>query len=223
MSDHVDMYTSVHKGQRSRFFDISSQAGRVDYADQKSLDGLYDELDSFREHMRLHAALEERFIHPLLSSRVPGGARKLEEDHRFIHQRFDDLVSTFGWIRARSADFEKRQELALEFYRTWNRFTSFYFMHINKEEEQVQPLLWELCTNEELAATFKTILASQKPTELMGNLKMMLPAMNLYERVDLLRKGQASMSPEAFQGALRLAEQVLTSNDFAALKSKMGL
>jgi|GEM_PF-5294444 len=74
-------------------------------------------------------------------------------------------------------------------------------------------------TNEELVATFKMIMASQKPDELRENFEMMLPAMNLYERVEMIRAGQASMPPEAFQGFLKLTERVLSLEDWTALKS----
>jgi len=221
VNDQIDLYANIHKGQRSRFFRIAVQAGTLDYADQNSLDRLYDELNSFREHMRLHADAEEKYIHPMLSGRVPGGARKLEEDHRIINQRFDDLVTHLDGTRAQSADLKKRRELTLEFYRAWNRFLSFYFMHINKEEEQVTPILWKLCTNEELAATFKTIMTSQKPDELKGNFEMMLPAINLYERVEMIGAGRATMPPEAFQGFLKLTERLLSPEEWAALKSKL--
>ena len=221
MNDQIDLYANIHKGQRSRFFRIAMQAGTIDYADQNSLDRLYGELNSFIEHMRLHAAAEEKYIHPMLSERVPGGARKLEEDHRIINQRFDDLVTHFDGIRAQSADLRKRKELTLEFYRAWNRFLSFYFLHINKEEEQVTPILWKLCTNEELVTTFKMIMASQKPDELRENFEMMLPAINLYERVEMIRAGQASMPPEAFQGFLKLSERALSPEDWTRLKSKL--
>jgi hypothetical protein len=70
MSAHVDLYSTIHKGQRARFLKIGARAGTIDYADQKALDSLYDELSSFREEMRLHAALEEKFIHPLLSDEL---------------------------------------------------------------------------------------------------------------------------------------------------------
>ena len=217
------MYTDIHKGQRGRFFKISAQAGTIDYADQKSLDMFHDELTSFKEHMRLHAALEEKYVHPLLSERVPGGAKKLEEDHRNINQQFDDLVTHFNAIRSKPADFETRRELALEFYRAWNRFVSFYFMHINEEEESVQPTLWKLCTNEELANTFRTILASQKPNELKYNLEIMLPAMNLDERAKTINAARASAPPEMFQAVLKVAEQVLSPDEWADLKSKIGI
>jgi iron-sulfur cluster repair protein YtfE (RIC family) len=70
MSVQVDLYSTIHKGQRARFFRIAARAGSIDYADHNALDSLYDELRSFKEEMRLHAALEEKFIHPLLSDEL---------------------------------------------------------------------------------------------------------------------------------------------------------
>jgi hemerythrin-like domain-containing protein len=223
MSVQIDLYESIHKGQRRRFFNIAIQAGTINHADQKALDKLFDELKTFNEHMHLHAGLEEKFIHPLLAKKVPGGARRLEEDHRIIHQKFDDLVAHFDAIKTEHADFQKRRELALEFYRAWNRFLSFYFIHINREEEQITPILWKLCTEEELATTFRSILTSQTPAEITENFEMMLPAINLQERVEMLGGGRAIMPPEVFQGFLKLAQRVLNPDDWTTLKQKLGI
>jgi hemerythrin-like domain-containing protein len=223
LPENVDLYSSVHKGQRFMFFKISSEAGTIDYADERAFNGLYGELQAFREHMRLHAMLEEKCIHPLLSERVPGGAKRLEEEHRVMHQQFNELVAHFESAKSMPVDFEKRRELALEFYRAWNRFMAFYFTHINHEEEDIQPALWRLCTNEELANAFKQIMANQTPKELMDSLKMMLPAMSLNERAMLLNQGRATMPPEAFQAALGVAQHALSSDDWAALKLKLAI
>jgi len=223
MTGQLDLYVGIHKGQRGKFFEIARKAGRMDHSDQGSLGRLYEELVAFREHMRLHALLEEKFIHPLLSERVPGGARKLEEDHRVINQQFDDILTQFDGIRARPAEPETHGELLLEFYRAWNRFISFYFTHINVEEESVQPTLWKVCTAKELADTFRSILASQNPEELKYNLQIMLPAMNVYERAEIINAGRANIPPQAFQGFLKLAEQILGPEDWTALKPKIGL
>jgi hemerythrin-like domain-containing protein len=223
VSSQIDLYVGIHKGQRVKFFDIARKAGRMAYSDQGSLDQLFDELIAFREHMRLHASLEEKFIHPLLSERVPGGARKLERDHRLMHQQLDDITTQFEGIKTRFAESETRRELVLEFYRAWNRFISFYFTHINEEEENVQPTLWKICINKELADTFKAILASQNPEELKYNLQIMLPAMNIYEQAEIINAGRANIPPQAFQGFLKLAEQVLSPDDWKALKPKIGM
>ena len=219
MNSQVDLYSGIHKAQRARFFTISKAAGTLDINDQNALNRLEGELASFREHMYLHAGLEEKFIHPLLSERVPGGANRLNEDHRIMHRQFDELIACFGEMKKKTNVFEKREELSLEFYLAWNRFTSFYLNHIDYEEEYAKPSLSKLCTNDELANTFGRILADQTPKELMNNLGMMLPAMNPSERVILLNQGRATMPPDAFQAVLKLAEHVLTPEDWSSLKA----
>jgi len=221
MVDKLDLYVGIHKGQRGKFSEIMLKAGAIDYSKKESIEALYSELIAFKEHMRLHASLEEKFIHPVLSERVPGGARALEEDHRIMHQHLDDLSLDLERIRTKSASTEVLRELVLEFYRGWNRFIAFYFMHIDKEEENIQPMLWKICSVEELLGIFRTILSNQNPEELKYNLQLMLPAMNIFERLEILNAGKATMPPEAFRGVLKLAENALSPSDWAELKAKL--
>jgi hemerythrin-like domain-containing protein len=218
MQSQVDLYTGPHKGQRLRFFTISKAAGTLNVNDENALNMFEGELASFRDNMYLHANIEEKFIHPLLSERVPGGADKLNEDHRIMHRQFDELVACFGETKKKP-----REELSLEFYLAWNRFTSFYLNHIDYEEEYVMPALWKLCTSDELGEVFKKALAGQTPKELMENLGMMLPAMSQSERAMLLNQGRATMPPEAFLATLKLAERVLAPEDWASLKATLKL
>ena len=109
MQNQVNLYTFVHKGQRARFSMISKAAGTLDANDQNALVSLENEILTFKEHMFRHAELEEKFIHPILSERVPGGANRLNEDHKIMHRQFDDLVACFGEIKKKQTDFEKRR------------------------------------------------------------------------------------------------------------------
>jgi hemerythrin-like domain-containing protein len=215
------LYTSTHKGQRLKFSDISNAAGTLNLNDQNKLNSLEAALLSFRDHMYQHASLEEKFIHPLLAERVPGGADRLEADHRIMHKQFDNLVACFGDLKKKPADFEKREELSLEFYRAWSRFVAFYLGHIDFEEEQVMPLLWELCTQEELAERFRQIMADLTPKQLMYNLGIIFPAMNPSERFMTLKMGQQMMPAEAFQAALKVVESVLGPEDWESLKAAL--
>ncbi len=223
MSPNIDLYRDVHKGQRRRFFDILTQAGTLDYTDPKALDALYNELYSFREHMRLHASLEERFIHTILTQRIPGGARRLEEDHRIIHQEFDELITHIEGARTRTSDVEERAELALEFYRAWSRFITLYFLHINREEEQIMPSLWKLCTVKELAETHKLMINDQKKQELFEDFRMILPAANPQERVEILGMLEVLTSPDVYREFLQLAERLFEPKDWANLKTELRL
>ena len=147
----------------------------------------------------------------------------MNEDHRIMRRQLDELVACFGEINEMPTDFEKREEMCLEFYLAWNRFLSFYFDHINYEEEYVMPTLWKLCTSDELANTFREVLADQTPKELMDSYGMMLLATSPAERVMILKRGQATLSAEAFQGTLKVAEHVLTPDEWISLKKMLKL
>ena len=202
---------------------ISKAAGTLNLNDENDLTALENAILSFREHMFLHASHEEKFIHPLLSERVPGGANRLNEDHRIMHRQFDELVACFGEIKRKLKDFEKGEELSQEFYLAWNRFMSFYLSHIDYEEETVMPALWKLSTYDELSNIRGKILGDAAPKELMDNLGMILPAMNPTERFTILNQGRATMPPEAFQAGLKIAEHVLSSEDWSLLKKMLKL
>jgi len=222
LQNQVNLYTFVHKGQRTRFSTISKAAGTLDTNDQNALASLENEILSFKEHMFRHAELEEKFIHPILSERVPGGANRLNEDHKIMHRQFEDLIACFAEMKKKQ-DFEKREELSLEFYLAWNRFTAFYFNHIDYEEEYVMPSLWKLCTSDELTGVFRKSLADQAPEEIIYAFTMALPAMSPTERVMTINQGQAVGPPEAFQAALKIAEHVLTPTDWSSLKKGLNL
>jgi hypothetical protein len=138
-----------------------------------------------------------------------------------MHKQFDNLVACFGELKKKPTDFEQRDELSLEFYRAWSRFISFYLDHIDFEEEHVMPLLWKLCTQDELASRSKQILADLTPKQLLDNLEIILPALNPIERFVTLKMGQATMPTEAFQAVLNVAERVLSPEDWASLKAML--
>jgi len=223
VKEQPETYTPIHKGLRSRLFKTSIEAGKIDYADEASLSTLYDEFNSLVASIRLHHIMEENFIHPLLADRVPGGAEKLEEDHHIVDHLMDNLVAHLDRIRSKPTKFEKRRELTLEFYLAFNRFIAFFLNHIDVEEEHIRPTLWRLCTVEEVAAAVTKLLASQKPEEGFQNMAMMLSAANTDDLAGLITHAKAALPPEAIQAGLQLAESVLSANDWAALKSRIGI
>lgn len=172
--------------------------------------------------MRLHAGLEEKYIHPLLLG-APGAAREIEQDHKAIHTMFDDLITSFEAMMSKPHEYEKLGEMLLEFYRGWSRFLSYYFMHINKEEELIMPTLWKLSNEKELAGAFRSIITNQTPQELKYDFVMMMPALNQGERAEILTGGRINMPPEAFRGFLALTQSLLEPNDWEMLKKNLGI
>jgi hemerythrin-like domain-containing protein len=222
MPPQIDLYTGIHKGQRSYMSKFSKRAGTLDMNAPEALTKLVTNYNELVEHFRVHADLEEQHIHTLLYDRIPEGAKDLEEDHGRQEQMLEDLAKHLRSLLEKPVKFEKREEVALEFYRGFNRFISVYLAHINKEEEVIQPSLWKLCTPGELLNAFNTIIASMEPRMLMLNLGIMIPAMNIDERITLLNSIKSSAPPEAYRGVTELAERVLNPGDWLDLRKRLG-
>ena len=199
------------------------KAGAMDYADQASLDTLWDEIRALTANIRLHHIHEDRFIHPLLSSRVPGGDRKLQRQHEEVDRQLEDLLAHLDGIRSRDAAFEKSRQLGLEFYLALNRFIALFLEHIDEEEEHIQPTLWNLCTTEELVTAWRTIMASKTREEAMEDLGMIFSAANLEEITGLLTKFKAVAPPAAFQEVCKSAEHILSAPDWSTVVSRIGI
>jgi hypothetical protein len=217
------LYSLIHKGIRDRLFKFSIDAGRLDYADNFKVNEFIDGMKSLVSSIRLHHFLEDSIVHPLISDRVPGGATKLEEEHKIVDRQMKEMTDQLEGIRTKTGSFEKCKDLGLEFYLSFNRFLAFFLTHIDDEEERVQRTLDDLCTIEELNTTFGRIMASQKPEELTENLKMLLYGANLDELTNLFIGYKMMVSPEKLQNAVMLAKTVLKPTDWSVLQARSGL
>jgi hypothetical protein len=154
---------------------------------------------------------------------MPGGAEKLQADHRVINHMIDLLLAHFEGVKAKETASKTRQTLALEFYLALNRFIAFYLPHINDEEESAQSVLWRLCTDDELLAAQDAIVASQTPEEATESLEMMIPALSLDEIANLLGMAKKNAPPQAFQNATTLAQRLLSAEEWMAVKGLLGI
>lgn len=221
--EQPEIYSPIHKGLRARLFGVSVNAGKIDHTDQDALNAFYEDFSSLVASIRSHHTMEEKFYHPLLAGRVPGGAEQLEEEHQTVEHLMNNLVAHLERIKGKSTKFEKRKELCREFYLAFNRFIAFFLNHINDEEEHYEPTLRNLCTIEELDNAEISLVGSQKPEEGLENWQMMVSGANAEELANVVVRARIALPPEVIQAGLQLAEGALSARDFTILKAKAGI
>jgi hypothetical protein len=202
-------------------FKLTRMAGKLDTYNDSKLKDFSEELKSLRDEFRLHATLEEKFIHPYIRKTNPGIAWRKEEEHQIQHRDFDDLVNMSQAIISQPLNYEKKSEMGLELYRALNRFIAIYLTHINEEEETIQTGLWETCTQMELGKAMSDIINYQKPEELASHLDMMFAAMTPNEIVSLIGAASKMVQPEALQNVYKIGERVADPEDWLIIKNKL--
>lgn len=175
----IDFYTKVHKGLRAGLFALSQRAAAADYAAPESVAALAAELRRLAARLSAHARHEERFIHPLLAEKL--GASGFDAEHAQIEALQRELESRLEAL-ACCADPEPG---GAAFYRTLNVFIARYLEHLEREEATM-PLLWERCSDAELAEVMKRFGASRTLDETLADVGWMLPALSAAEQKELI-------------------------------------
>lgn len=216
----VDLYRDIHKGIRSELFSVVERAGNVDTHDRDGVDALVDHVTSTHRLLEGHAHHEDATIQPVLERELPVLADRIEQDHLALDRTFARIADMASSIEASTSTARRDVHLL---YLDLARFSSEYLTHIDIEERVLMPALETAIGVDAVVGLNMAIVSSIPPDEMATSLALMLPAMNVDDRSDLLSGMQASAPPEAFAGVIDLARSVLRADDYAALTRRLGI
>ncbi len=214
-----DLYRDIHKAIRVDLFTLTAAAGRTDPSDEGALADLALRVRASMDVLDHHADHEDTAIGPVLTEHLPAVADRIAADHVAFEGRGAYLVD----LAQAAADGRgpDRRTLAHHLYLDLAGFTSTYLAHQDLEERVLMPALEAAVGVEAVVAIHQQILGSIPPDEMGASLAMMLPAMNLDDRVELLGGMRAEAPPEVFAGVWGLAGAVLEPADHAAVARRL--
>lgn len=216
-----DLYRDIHKGIRAELFAVTTAAGQTDPADATARAALAAHVRDVHALLEEHAEHEDRAIQPLMETHLPALAELVAIDHLSFDQRGASLVDLAATTAEAAAGDQRR--LAHQLYLDLASFTSSYLAHQDLEEREIMPALERAIGVDAVLGVHQQIIGSIPPESMARSLALMLPAMNLDDRTELLGGMQAGAPAEVFQGVWGLAQTVLTPCDLAALATRLGL
>lgn len=216
-----DFYRDIHKGIRSGLFGVTLRAGNVDPGDDDAVAAVAEQWRRLSAFLVRHAEHEEDFVQPVLEEHAPVLAAQVIPAHRLLESRAAALEMLGD--RATNSCADQRRLLVHRLYLGLAGFTSAYMVHQEFEELEVMPALSEALRRDDLIAIDSAIVASLSPEEVVESGAMMLPAMNVEDRVELVGGMKEAMPPEVFEGVWGLVASVLEARDFAQLGARLGI
>jgi len=217
----VDLYRDIHKAIRAELFGATASAGCLDPTDRPASIGLATRIDELVGLLVSHATHEDRFIQPAVEAHLPAMAARVEADHADLERGVEDLAAMA--VELVDTPAAGRRAGAHRLYVELAAFTSTYLAHQDLEERELMPRLEAAVGVEAVAGMHRAIVDSIPPDEMARSLALMLPAMNLDDRADLLGGMRAGAPAEVFEGVWALAGSVLDPASTAGLAARLGL
>ncbi|MDQ6616843.1 MAG: hemerythrin domain-containing protein [Actinomycetota bacterium] len=211
-NERDDLFTHIHKALRLALFDITAQAGRTDWADNAEVEALGDQWRPLLALLQAHTGHEDNHILRLLDPYEPATTEPTSEQHRDLDDLLDDLAHRFEAALA-----DPHPSVGLDLYRDLARFVAAYLPHLHDEETRVMARIWDLCRDDEIAATRVAFMADTTPDVTTTSLRYLLPALDRPTRRALIARLAAAAPPPVVEMALGIAERVLDDATFADL------
>lgn len=217
----LDLYRDIHKGIRNELFAVCAEAGRVDPANHVGRLALAAQVRSVVDLLVSHAEHEDTHVQPAIEAHIPDLAELIEGDHHVLDERTGVLVEMADGAAEAPRD-EQRARLH-HLYLELCSFSGAYLQHQSFEERVVMPALEEAIGVPAVADIHRSIVGSIPPEEMSSSLALMLPAMNIDDRSEMLGGMREGAPAEAFAEVWSLAGSVLDSADRTALARRLDL
>lgn len=203
----MNLYGFPHKAIRSSLSIATFTAGSIDYANEDSLKELKLLTDELVSMLQLHAKAEDDVMLADLEAKAPGSTAENMAEHEELEKMIEAFHEELKGIGSDSSP------MALyDFYMNLNRFYSRYLEHMEMEERQINPLLWEHFSDEEIQGMQGRILGTFTPEEsLMWN-KYIVPAITPFERTIMLGAVKQNAPPEFFDAVVRMLRDYMPSH-----------
>jgi hypothetical protein len=214
-----DVYRNIHKGIRAELFAVTASAGSTDPSDRAGRAGLSAHLADVIELLVDHAQLEDAHVLPVLKNHVPVLFDRNATDHAALDARLERIKDQADGI-TETAPGEQRARVH-NLYLDLASFTSTYLAHQEFEERTVMPALLSAIGVEGACAIHQAIVSSIPPPTMAKSLALMVPAMNLDDRAEMLGGMEHDAPPEAFATVWSLIRSVLPAADFRALAGRL--
>jgi len=217
----LDLYRDIHKAIRAELFSVTTEAASLDPSLGLARAGLTRHLRDVVAFLVDHAEHEDAAIQPVLERELPDLAEQVAVDHQTLEARMEDLLAIAE--EAAVLDAPDPGHRVHRVHLAVASFTGAYLEHQDVEERVIMPALEEVVGVEAVVGIHQAILSAIPPQDMAKSLALMLPAMNIDGRAELLGGMRAGAPAEVFDGVWSLAGSVLDPADVRALASRLGI
>ncbi len=190
-SAREDLLAHAHAALRCGLFEAATALGATEWTSAAESSRAVERWQTVRRLLELHARHEDEAILPLLAGHDPLLVARVAAAHDRFTATLDDIDALVG--AGLDGDTGPRLALAVR------RFTVAYLAHLEEEEAEVLPALWNACSDDELRDCRARFLTIAAPGDLVEMQVLMLPAIPAPARRAVIASGRQALPAVAFQ------------------------
>jgi len=206
-------FYQVHKALRALLYDTAMELQRTDFNSEREVPSLLANITTVVDVFDKHAYNEDRFVFPAVGQYEPSVVDSFEQEHVRDHELSTQLRTLVNIYGSLTTD-EERIQLGSALRKAFVDFLAFNLVHMAKEEDIINNLLWRYYSDDQIRAIEMQIISIQPPESTAVVWKWMLRGLSNREIVNWLRTVEKKSPELVFNNLVSTAEKELPGNRF---------
>jgi hypothetical protein len=205
-----------HKGLRNALGRITLLAGKTKFSNLQQVANLQKLAGEVFFLLKAHTKTENEFILKPLSAKNALAAEPYFEDHADIEEWENHL-----WDSIKNLDGTQTDDHGHLIYLNLCDFQSAYLDHIDEEDVELEKVLQQNFTDEELIQHQIEIMKQMEFSTLLLWFKYIVPARRTEENAQVIRNFKANAPEEAVDAVLQTIQKELSDEEFVLLMNSV--
>jgi hypothetical protein len=219
-TSRYNSFNQIHKGLRALLYDTALKFQQTDLSDKTAGEKVLQQLELLLMLFESHAHNEDEFYNKPLEEVNHAVATMFEKEHDEDHRLGKVLADLIDRWR-KEADASGRETTGRNLFYAFNEFIAFNLYHMNKEEIELNAVLWNEYSDDTIKATEQELVKRVPPQKMGLYAKWMIRGINDTELSTWLKEVKEFAPPEVFSMLIQLAAAELPSVRYEKLKQSL--
>lgn len=206
--NRYNLFHNIHKGLRALLYDTSMLLQRTDFTMESEAVEAIGRVKFVLSIFSRFQESEDAFVLPVLMTYEPGVADAFEQDHEEAFLLSEKITAQVRNFQKASLPLEKLT-FSNEVMVLFEEYTLFNILHMAREEQLANKLLWRYYTDAELQKIAWKIVNTTECDVLQPYSKWMIRGLNNHEIVRWLKEVKCTAPEMEFRSLLQTAEKEL--------------
>ncbi len=213
-------FRQIHKGLRALLFDSSLRLQQTDFEQEEKPLMAIKQVQLALMLFDGHAEVEDNMILPLIHRYNPALIESFNAEHHEDEKLAKEICESVSlWLEAKT-EVDKIRAGAVLVWR-FNGFVAFNLAHMNREEKELNPVLWAHYSDMELRQLVQEIGAKVQPEKNQYYMQWMLRGNSPGEIAQWMNAVKRTAPQEVFEKLYILAAANLEEAEWYQVKDKL--
>lgn len=211
-------FSMIHKALRAMLYDAGLQLQQVNFADPAAASAVFSKVKMILEMYDDHADHEDAHILPMIDSHDKALQDSFEKEHVTDRRLAAELNTAMQAYESAATPPERIMAGNKVFY-AFNSFIAFNLEHMNREETELNTVLWANYQDQDIMAVSQKIAASVPPAKLFETARWMMRGCSDMELGMYLKIAGKGMPADKLELLMELASKELPVERFERIRA----